>query len=411
MELTHVLEKRKSRRHYLKTPVPRESIEAMMRAAQQAPSSCNLQLGQYLVVDDATLLDRLAKDVSYKFAYAPCCIVVIHDPRFTVERTSSVVGLGMAVENMILTAESHGLSTCPMAGFGRDERIKNILGIPKALDILLLLTVGYPDLSFDEMPVPRIPCKNTYAFNRYEHLPLLNDSPFLEEHTVADIISYRSRIAPVYLDRLRLHTLKEGYYAEAVSAFRQALAACTISSGTILDLMSYDGQFLAQLHPHLDRDAYTVIVSDYLEIVRSSLSKTFSARAVTITDTQRVEDIEDNSLDAISFVFQAECTPRVASLLTNAVTKLRTGGVLFIATHQSGFFRKVRNYIRRSLRVYVYRKPYNLYEGNPFYKVGPILEISKDTLISALPEMYLKDSSRVQTAQDVTLQFLTFIKK
>src|SRR3989338_8968832 len=145
MELFDILKKRRSVRKYENKKVGRDLIAELIKAAQLSPVSCNLQLTQYVVVDDEDLLARLGKDVSYKFRYSPTTVVVLVDSRITVERSSAITTAGMAIENMILRAIELGLATCPMAGFGKDEVIRRVLGIPDHMDIVLLLAVGYQD--------------------------------------------------------------------------------------------------------------------------------------------------------------------------------------------------------------------------------------------------------------------------
>src|SRR3989344_6232320 len=113
MNLDEVFKKRRSIRHYLDKPVPREIIHKLIEATQLAPNSCNMQLVRYIVIDHGELLRELRKKVSYKFAYSPCAILVVSDSRITVERKSAVMSAGMAVENLLLKAVDLGLSALP----------------------------------------------------------------------------------------------------------------------------------------------------------------------------------------------------------------------------------------------------------------------------------------------------------
>jgi nitroreductase len=160
MELTEIFNKRRSYRQYLEKPVSLELIDELIKASSFAPVSCNLQLTQYIVVTDKEILDRLGKDVSYKFKYAPCSIIVLQDSRFSIERYSGIMSAGMAVENILLKAVELGLGTCPMAGFKKDKIIKKILNIPGYMDIVLAISVGYSDPSFNMADMQRISIAN-----------------------------------------------------------------------------------------------------------------------------------------------------------------------------------------------------------------------------------------------------------
>jgi nitroreductase len=175
MELLDALKTRRSHRSYHKDkPVPRETILELIAAARLAPSSCNLQLTQYVVIDDQALLDELAKSVSYKFEYAPACIVVIYDPRITVEHHSAVMTAGMEVENLLLRATELGLGACPLAGFSHDRKIKRRLGIPDHLELLLLISVGCLVSSSVAMsegnPLNMCVLMTTFSFAKYERI-------------------------------------------------------------------------------------------------------------------------------------------------------------------------------------------------------------------------------------------------
>jgi nitroreductase len=98
MELQTAFTTRRSIRHYTDKRVPREHLEMLIKAAELAPVSCNLQLTKYIIVDDTELIKTLRKEVSYKFAYTPSFIIVVHDTRFTIERSSGIMSAGMAVE-------------------------------------------------------------------------------------------------------------------------------------------------------------------------------------------------------------------------------------------------------------------------------------------------------------------------
>lgn len=364
MEFKDLLAQRRSCRAYLKTPVSREDVAELIQSARRAPVSCNLQVTQFIVVDDPVLLGRLTKEVGSKFAYSPCCIVVVQDPRITVVHESATMTTGMMVENMILRAEELGLATCPMAGFTHDERIKTILGIPKPLSVMLLLAVGYPDKSVSQAPLTKINIDDLYSYNGYGGMHFLNVSAKLDDYTIAELVDYRHRIAPVYLDRWRLATASPDMYAAAGSF----ISSRCPEAGNLLDLVSYDGEFLKWFHEH--KPEWRLTASDYHPITTDFLQKALGCDAAKLTFENKIEPVGCKPT-MISLVYKAEFTPQCNVLVQSAADLLDTDGLLFVAVYHEVLLKRVVRTVRNWINYVRNNRPINIYEQNPFYRIGP----------------------------------------
>lgn len=373
MELKTVIKLRKSVRHYLKRPVSRDDLRLLIEAAHAAPSSCNLQLNKYIIIDNLDLLERLGRLVSSKFIYSPACIVVLYDKRFTVERHSGITSCGMASENILLKAVDLGLSTCVMAGFSKDKIIKDILGIPDSLDILVIISVGYEDKSVYKHPVFKLPLEQIFSFNHYDNLPLLDDKKDFLTHSISTIKMYRERISSVYLDRFRLNSFNEKYYKLAVAYCENAVLSLDKNSVNWLDIVTHDGYFMKLWMSFIKRESlssrYHFIISDYLPNNLDFFEKVFSCKTVVIDDTNRI-DLVDNSIDFASFIFQADFTPKLEDLLKNTSHLLKGEGLLFVALVEELWYKKIIKYLFTFLRS-ILGKLNNIYEGNVYYKIGP----------------------------------------
>ena len=385
MELIDILKKRRSVRKYKTDKVGHNLIEDLIRTAQQSPVSCNLQLTQYIVVDDKELLLKLGQDVSYKFKYAPTIIVVLVDSRFTVERASAITGAGMAVENMLLRAVDLGLATCPMAGFRKDKIIKQYLNIPEHMDITLLLSVGYQDETVLKEPIPRLDYKKVFSFNSYGNLKTLNGSSKLEDHTPESITDYRSRIAPVYLDRFRLSSFSEKYYKKIVHEIEKVLPDG--KSGNWLDLISYDGEFIKKVSESEWSQKYKFWVSDYVSSNLSFLKKSLGYKSVQIDFDNNVSTEE--TFDFISFITQLDFTPKSNELLESAISKLNTDGYLFVSVIRNRWYKRVVLFLMKLPR-FIMGKYNNIYEGNTYYKIGPYSYKNLNQTVTFLDNLGLK---------------------
>ena len=127
-------------RRYLDRPVPEPVIRKILEAGRLTGSAKNLQPWHFIVIGDRETLRRLgalAPSGPY-VAEAPLAIVV------AVERTGYAVSdASRAIHSMLLTAWSEGVGS-NWVGFGGLEKANALLGIPAGLDVLAILSFGYP---------------------------------------------------------------------------------------------------------------------------------------------------------------------------------------------------------------------------------------------------------------------------
>jgi len=145
MEVLEAIRARRSIRKYDRRPVPEESIKKILEAGRWAPSANNAQPWNFIVLRDERVRKDVARATSYgKFlADAPLGIAVVIDPAAS---THPVEDGAAATQNMILAAHALGLGTCWIGSYGSayEERVKEILGIPKGKRLLSIVSVGFP---------------------------------------------------------------------------------------------------------------------------------------------------------------------------------------------------------------------------------------------------------------------------
>ncbi|MBN1141720.1 MAG: nitroreductase family protein [Deltaproteobacteria bacterium] len=175
---------RHSVRGYFPDPVPEEKLERCLEAARLAPSACNSQPWTFIVVDDPELKGLLADLTSERLLplnhfvkQAPVLIVIVVEPANLTSRLGSwiknrdfpLIDIGIAAEHFCLQAVEEGLGTC-MIGWFREAEVKELLGVPAAKRIGLLIALGYPQ--FDAAPTKhRKPLEETVCHNRYRLQP------------------------------------------------------------------------------------------------------------------------------------------------------------------------------------------------------------------------------------------------
>ena len=157
MTLDEIFRSRRSCRAYDSRPVPEEALAALCEAARLAPSACNSQTWRFVVVRDRAVIGRICDEamrpvVPNRWAKeAPVLIAGCSRLDLLANRIGSAVtgieyyqiDLGIAMEHMVLKATELGLGTC-WIGWFREDRVREILGIPRKVRVLALLTVGYP---------------------------------------------------------------------------------------------------------------------------------------------------------------------------------------------------------------------------------------------------------------------------
>ncbi|WP_125142823.1 nitroreductase family protein [Clostridium transplantifaecale] len=142
---------RRSTRKYLDRPVEREKIEKILRAGMCAPSAGNEQPWHFLVVEDREDLIRLSKlhPHAAMLPEAAFAVILCADPSLQKYRFDFwIQDCSAAAENMLLEAEYLGVGGVWLGVYPNEERIKTIrpeFGIPDEIEILCLMSFGYPE--------------------------------------------------------------------------------------------------------------------------------------------------------------------------------------------------------------------------------------------------------------------------
>jgi len=367
MDFSEVLEKRFSSRSYLKKNVSRELALVLINMAIKAPSACNLQLTQYIFLDDPILIKKLVEEVDSKFSWAPNFFIVLYDTCFAVKRKSALLSAGMAIENILLGATELGLGARPLTGFENEEKMKQVLGIPKRYRIAALISCGYVDEDVFKQRVPRIGSSEALSFNRYQGLKSLNNESRAEKISLIDLIDYRRRIAPVYLDSFRLASWPGYFYEDAFNFFSKKVLSKN-KPKELLDLFTYDAAFFKLLCKEANFGGTEIMASDYLDNNLKFYKDFFGKDGILITENNKLET-QNDFFDFITFVFKAEFTSNLNLLIKEASLKLKKGGKIFIVFAQEGLLKRLAKFCLSIFRRLGKEKK-NVYENNPHYKIG-----------------------------------------
>lgn len=215
MEVTEAIKSRRSCRSFTREVVPDWKIEKILEAARWAPSPNNSQNWKYILVRDQKLKDAIA-DLSVKTAgrswgsglyetvaarlwqlpareragevekrygrtpetsifgynaYADVMLIACTQfvPSIMDASPMNTMPLGMAIQNMWLTATSLGLgfavNTYPLGG-NNTEWLKDEIGIPYGWTPRIIIAIGVPDQP-EVIAQPRYPLESIIFSERW----------------------------------------------------------------------------------------------------------------------------------------------------------------------------------------------------------------------------------------------------
>ncbi len=152
MQVFDAIGKRHSYRgEFIKKPIPREDLTRIVQAGIQAPSGYNGQSTSFVIVDDESLLEKIAEIVPNEVINgAPAVIVCLMDLLATSDKDYffGVEDYGAAVENIFLAVTDLGYATVWIDGAlrreDRSERIRRLLGAPEGRQVRVILPIGLP---------------------------------------------------------------------------------------------------------------------------------------------------------------------------------------------------------------------------------------------------------------------------
>ena len=139
---------RVSIRKYQDRPVEKEKIEAILRAAMQAPSAANQRPWEFYVVTNKEKLEALSKVHPYAgmTKNAPAAIVSVYRKNCTLPAYAQI-DLSIAMENLWLETDAQGLGGVWLGIAPQEDRMKaveEVLDLPETVRAFAIFPFGYP---------------------------------------------------------------------------------------------------------------------------------------------------------------------------------------------------------------------------------------------------------------------------
>ncbi len=161
MDVMEAVRKRKSVRAYKNTPIDDKTLSTVLEAARLAPSWANTQTWRFIVIKDSGIKAKLI-ETSLRVGnrgfealrQAPIAIAACAEmnragcrdgqPTTDKEGYWFMFDVALAMQNLVLVAESLGLGTVYLGGFDA-QKAGEILGIPAGYCVVAMTPLGYPD--------------------------------------------------------------------------------------------------------------------------------------------------------------------------------------------------------------------------------------------------------------------------
>ncbi len=222
MKVTEAIRLRKSIRGYKPDPVPQKVLMEILDTASRAPSACNTQPWQVIVITGKVLDDvrkgnvemltsgkEFSPDIEpkpykgiyrrrqvelavqifeimgiiredkekraqwfeqgFRFFDAPAAIIVLTDA--SIAQPMAMFDLGTFCQNICLAALDYGLSTCiEDQGTLFPDVSRKVLGVPDSKKIIISIAIGYADPEFpaNNLETKREPVENFTAWYGFD---------------------------------------------------------------------------------------------------------------------------------------------------------------------------------------------------------------------------------------------------
>jgi len=169
MALIDTIKKRYSCRDYQDKPIEQEKYSQIFEAARLAPSARNTQDWRFVVVTDKATRIKIAHAANdQKFLENASAVIIAcsnDDKIMTCGQPIGAIDVSIALEHIALQAAELGLATCWVGSFFPDK-VRAILSIPKDIEIIELMSLGYP--ADEQPPQQREPIENILCYEKWQ---------------------------------------------------------------------------------------------------------------------------------------------------------------------------------------------------------------------------------------------------
>jgi len=387
VNLFDAIRSRRSVRRFKDRPVPYDLLGKILEAGCSAPSACNRQLWEFVVVSKTETKNRIADEACYGQLFikqAPVLVVVFYDDtkerreEDTPRKHDAIQSAAAALQNMFLAAHALGIGALWICGIRHMLKLNDILEVPRNIRPIAIMAFGYPD----EVPVePRK--RPAEAFIHYERFHGIRSSypnsidP--RAWSLEELAVFRGRICWYSGTFLGSNVLEK--YAAGTFTYNALIrwAASHINSGCrMMDFLPYGGGYLMGLlripiHPG-ELFVWEMDVGNE-KFIRQNFDIAHLSPPTFIISVTPDSDASPRSLDCITCFFRLERVPDAGPWIQMMYDSLRPGGKLLLAFETPNWLGTFRLFKGKRLR--------NLHTS-PLWCTGPARPIREKAVRAAL---------------------------
>lgn len=149
MQTLEAIFTRRSIRSFTAESIPDEVLQTIIRAAAAAPSASNAQPWVFITVQNARRLAALRSLAPGIIGVPAAVVIMCLDQRLRRESSDdsfdsiTLIDLGAALQNILLTAHDLGFGGCPIGSFHK-QGVMAFLNLPEHIEPCLLVALGKP---------------------------------------------------------------------------------------------------------------------------------------------------------------------------------------------------------------------------------------------------------------------------
>jgi len=214
MDFLNVIKSRRSVRNFTAEPVDKDLIKKIIGVAVMAPSACNIQGWQFIVVDKEEIKQKLVDHGgSVVIKNAPVGILALYDNRTKdMEYRDYIQSAAAGIENLLLAATYFGLASCWICHLPPKKQVRKIFSVPRHYDPIAYILLGHKEKEPVDMP-REYKVEDILNYNEFRPNPASKNHP--EPNAVLKKLLVKIyHITPVFIKKSFLNKFLDKYFVK-----------------------------------------------------------------------------------------------------------------------------------------------------------------------------------------------------